>query len=280
MNLLRPSAREASDAWRDLVVAEREQVERLPNRPRPEDFYAPVAEHFKADPRRKDEPVLDMLRSLVLPGETWIDIGAGGGRYTLPIALLARRVYAVEPSAGMRGALAEAAAEHGIGNLQVFDERWPCANSNAPVADVAFISQVGYDIEEFGGFLDMMDAHATRLCVAVMFSEAPISDWAPLWRAVHGEQRHLLPAAGEMLTLLFARGKTPEARFLDLRPRTYDDLKGLQASARRPLWVRAGSEQDRRLGAAVSELAVSIDDGYALSARARRLGLLTWRPRD
>jgi len=280
VNPLRPSAAEAAEAWRDLVVAEREQVERLPDRPRPEDFYGPIAEQFKADPHRSDEPVLEVLRGLVEPGETWIDIGAGGGRYTLPIALLARRVYAVEPSTGMRGALAEAAAEHGIGNLQVFDERWPYVDSNVPVADVAFISQVGYDIEEFGGFLDMMDAHATRLCVCVMFREAPISDWAPLWRAVHGEQRHLLPAAGEMLTLLFARGKTPEARFLDLPPRSYEDREALQAAARRPLWVLPGSEQDARLEAAVRELAVSIDAGYALSARARRLGLLTWRPRD
>ena len=102
MNVLRPSASEAATAWRDLVLAEREQVESLPDRPRPQDFYGPVAQSFKADPHRTDEPLLDVLRALVRPDETWIDVGAGGGRYALPIALLARRVYAVEPSAGMR----------------------------------------------------------------------------------------------------------------------------------------------------------------------------------
>jgi SAM-dependent methyltransferase len=277
VNLLRPSAQEAADAWRDLVVAEREQVELLPNRPRPEDFYGPIAQQFKADPLRRDEPVLDVLRAFVEPGETWLDIGAGGGRYTLPIALLARRVCAVEPSAGMRSALAEAAREHNIENIEVLDERWP-GESSAPVAEVAFICQVGYDIAEFGGFLDMMDAHATRLSVAVMFSEAPISDWAPLWRAVHGETRSLLPAAGEMLTLLFARGKTPEVRFLDLPPRTYADVESLHAAARRPLWVLPGSEQDVRLLAAVRELAVKVEGGYALGRKPRHLGVITWEP--
>ncbi|HEU0075756.1 MAG TPA: methyltransferase domain-containing protein [Dehalococcoidia bacterium] len=279
MNVLRPSAEEAAAAWHELVVAEREQVERLPDRPRPEDFYGPIAKRFKADPHRADEPLLDELRSLVRPGEAWMDIGAGGGRYTLPIALLAGRVVAVEPSAGMRAALSEAAQEHGIENLDVFDERWP-GESHAPVADVAFISHVGYDIAEIGGFLDLMDTHATRLCVAVMFSEAPISDWAPLWQAVHDEERHLLPAAGEMMTLLFARGKTPEVSFLDLPPRTYEDLASLHASARRPLWVLPDSERDKRLESAVRDLAVRVEGGYALTAATRRLGVITWRPGD
>ncbi len=279
MNLLRPTSDEAAEAWRQLVVAEREQVERLPDRPSPEDFYGPIAQSFKADPQRSDEPLLDELRALVQPDETWMDIGAGGGRYTLAIALLARRVYAVEPSPGMRTALSEAAREYGVENIDVFDERWP-GRSSAPVADVAFISHVGYDIAEIGGFLDMMDEHASRLCVSVMLREAPISDWAALWRAVHGEERHLLPAAGEMMTLLFARGKTPEARFLDLEPRTYDDVEVLHASARRPLWVLPGSEKDARLEAAVREMAVKVEGGYVLTRKPRRVGVITWRPRD
>ena len=279
MNLLRPTGEEAAESWRRLVTAEREQVERLPNRPRPEDFYGPVAERFKADPHRTDEPLLDALRGLVHQDETWIDIGAGGGRYTLPIALLARHVYAVEPSAGMRNALAEAAQEHGIENLDVYDERWP-GESRVPPADVAFISQVGYDIAEFAAFLDMMDAHANRLCVSVMFTEAPITEWAPLWHPVHGEDRQQLPAAAELTTLLFARGKAPDMHFIDLPPRTYADVESLHAAARRPLWVLPQSEQDSRLAAAVEERAVVVEEGYALGSRSRRLGVISWRPRD
>ena len=64
------------------------------------------------------------------------------------MAMLVRRVYAVEPSAGMREVLAAAISEHGVTNIETFAERWPSATSAAPVADVGFMSQVGYDIED------------------------------------------------------------------------------------------------------------------------------------
>ena len=274
---LRPSAEAAAAAWGTLVAAEREQVEGLPNRPRPEDFYGPMADVFRADPRRTDEPLLDELLNLVKPDETWIDLGAGGGRYALPVALYAKAVYAVEPSEGMRRALAASAAEHGITNIEVFDERWPC-ESRVPVADVCLICHVGYDIAEIGAFLNEMEAHAQRLCVAVMFERAPISDWAPLWRAVHGEERLLLPGLGEFVSLLYARGRTPEVRMLALPPRVYESRARVHASSRRPIWVLDGSPEDARLAKAAQELAVDVAGGVVLNPGPRRLGIVTWEP--
>src|SRR5262245_65745630 len=115
-DVLRPDAETALEAWRQRVSANREQAERLREGSPPRDFYAAVASDFRANPRRTDEPALEHLRALVQPGETWLDIGAGGGRYALPLALLAKSVIAVEPSEGMRGVLQTGMAEHGISN--------------------------------------------------------------------------------------------------------------------------------------------------------------------
>jgi SAM-dependent methyltransferase len=275
---LRPNEEQATRAWRTLVTAEKEQVERLPERPRPEDFYAPVAGSFRADPGRSDDPVLEHLRPLVRPEETWLDLGAGGGRYTLPIALTAKAVYAVEPSRGMLEVLAQAQREAGIANVETFAERWP-GESKAPVADVALICQVGYDIAEIGAFLDQMEAHARRLCVAVMFHRAPISDFGALWEPVHGEPRVELPALAEFVALLFARGSVPQIETFEIPPRTYTDLAALQSAARRPLWVLPGSPRDATLAGAIEERAVAVEGGVALSRGPRRLGLVTWQPR-
>jgi hypothetical protein len=68
--------------------------------------------------------------------------------------------------------------------------------------------------------------------------------------------------------------------FLYLEPRLYGDLATLHAAARRPLWVLPDSEQDARLEAAVREVAVEVEGGYALSRKPRRIGIITWRPGD
>src|SRR5882724_9843422 len=154
-DVLRPDAASALEAWRRRVSANREQAERLREGTPPRDFYAAVAPDFRANPRRTDEPALELLRALVRPGETWLDIGAGGGRYALPLALLAKTVI----------------AEHGISNVEIVAERWPMRG--APIADVALMAHIGYDLEEIGPFLDAVEASARRLCVAVLVTPSP-----------------------------------------------------------------------------------------------------------
>jgi SAM-dependent methyltransferase len=275
---LRPSAQAATEAWRVLVEAEKQQVESLPNRPRPEDFYAPVATAFRDDPRRTNDLVLELLLPLVGGSETWLDLGAGGGRYTLPVALRARFVYAVEPSAGMREVLQAGAREHGIYNLDVFAERWPSTHSEAPIADVGFMSQVGYDIADIGPFLDQLEAHSRRLCVAVLYDRSPITDLAPLWQPVHGEPRVRLPALRELTALLFARGADVKINGVPLPPRTFASVEALHEAARRPLWVLPDTPEDARLGAAVRALAQPVRDGVGLVTRPQFLAVVTWQP--
>jgi SAM-dependent methyltransferase len=272
------SVKELLQAWRGAVLADNAQVEALADRPRSEDFYAPVAEQFRADPRRQGEPSLEYLRSLVRPDETWLDLGAGGGRYSLAIALLAAKVYAVEPSEGMRRVLTSSAADAGITNIEILPERWP-GPSACPVADRGLISQIGYDIAEIGPFLDQLEAHS-RSCVAMLLERAPIGEFATLWQPVHGEERALLPGLRELNILLLAAGRLPEMRVFEARRPSFESLDAMQRAARRPLWVREGSEKDQRLRQAIERTAIRTDDGFVLSSGPRRLGVLTWRPGD
>ena len=59
----------------------------------------------------------------------WLDIGAGGGRYALPLALAVREVVAIDPSPSMLAALTEDAAANGIENTRAIEGRWPIASS-------------------------------------------------------------------------------------------------------------------------------------------------------
>ena len=107
------------------------------------DFYATVSRTFVADPVRDGDLVLEALLGLARPDETWLDIGAGAGRYALPLARRVRRVVAVDPSGSMLEALREGMAAHGIANIGTVEGRWPpddalrAALGPDPLADAA-----------------------------------------------------------------------------------------------------------------------------------------------
>lgn len=275
---LRPSAEEVLAEWARRVCADREQVERYREEPERPDFYAPVAAAFKADPRREDDPVLDALRELVEPGDTWLDIGAGGGRFALPVALLAREVIALDASEAMLGILGEAMAEYGVSNVRPICSRWPMAN--APRADVVLIANVGNDIEEIGPFLEAMEASARRLCVMINLARPPASYAWPLWPAIHGVEREPLPAVPEFLSLLLARGRLFEVRLFPRRPMSFEKPEDALPFLRQQLWIREGGEKDRRLRDLLPGM-VQPQDGRYMMARGEPIpvALVTWSPR-
>lgn len=274
---LRPVAADTLAAWRDRVRANREQAERLRDGGPPRDFYAPVASDFRADPRRTDEPALDLLRSLVRPGEAWLDIGAGGGRYALPLALLAREVVAVEPSEGMQSVLRQGMADHRLSNVRIVPARWPMAA--APTADVALIAHIGYDIEEIDSFLDAMEASARRLCVAVLVTPSPPQPAERFWPPIHGEARVPLPSLTEFLVLLLARGRLFDLRLYEREPLAHVERDAPLGWLYQQLFVAADTAKGRLLALLARDAITERNGRWALSWDPVSLGIVTWRPR-
>jgi SAM-dependent methyltransferase len=270
------------DAWAERVRANRDQVDKVREVP-DRDFYAPVSSLFVADPRRTGEEALDALLDLAEPEDHWLDIGAGAGRYALPLAAHVAEVIAVEPSVSMRNALRTGKEEHGIDNLRIVAGAWPAALAGLgkpPVADVALIAHVGYDIEEIGPFIDAMERAAGRLCVAMLTDQSPASVADPFWPIVHGMDRVPLPALPDLVELLRAKGRNTEVRRAERPPRTFDSFEGLATFLRRQLWIEEDGEKDRRFRAALSEMARERDDdGWTLATPpVGSIGILTWEP--
>lgn len=273
---LRPSLPTALRAWAARVSANRAQVDRYREAAPRADHYAPIAADFRSDPRRAGDPLLDALGALVDPGDVWLDIGAGGGRVALALALRAREVIALDPSAGMLAVLRDGMAEHGIANIRIVEVRWPVAPP--PPADVALISHVGYDVEQIGPFLDAMEAAARRLCVAVLCWRRPTWAADALWPDVHGEPRAPLPALPEFLTLQSARGRIFEVRTVEVPPISYPSLDRALAFARVQTWVAPDGVKDRRIQALLRERLVDRDGRLAFDWNPVPVGIVTWRP--
>ena len=285
-------ARLVEASWADRVRANREQVDRVREAPDEGDFYRPVSALFRANPQRIGDPVLDTLRSIVGPDDVVLDIGAGAGRYALPLATAVREVIALDPSTAMLAALREAMAEFGIANIRPIEARWPLdpaepGNAAAlaelgplPVADMALIAHVGYDVEAIGPFLDAMEAAARRTCVAVLMERSPGSMAAPFWLDVHGEGRVALPALPDLIELLVARGKPPEVRIVESERRRWTNRGELETFLRHQTWTVPGSERDGRLQAAIDRRATLGPDGSLLLGEDSSLsiGVVVWSP--
>lgn len=281
MSVLRPDAVEAAEEWARLVRANRDQVDRVREAPDGADFYRPVSARFRADPARQGDPSLDVLLDLARPGETWLDIGSGAGRYALPLAAHGVHVVAIDPSPSMLAGLREGMAEHGIAGIDIVEGRWPLPGYSA---DAALIAHVGYDIELITPFLDAMDDAVTAgagqagQCVALMADAAPSSACDPLWPAIHRESRAALPALPEFLVLLTARGSRFEVRRVERAAPAFATEEEAVALARRQLWLAEGTELDTRLRGLVHDHLVPADDGFVFPGTRATVGVVRWSP--
>lgn len=276
VDALSPNLADVLDAWRARVLADKAQVDRCREVADPADFYGPVADRFRMDPRRTDDSTLNALLALARRGDVWIDVGAGGGRYALPLALAVREVVAIDPSPAMLAALRDDAAADGISNVRVIGARWPMPE--LPSGDVGLFAHVGYDIAEIGPFIDALQSSSRRLCVAVMGESSMQTTAALFWLPIHGEPRVRLPALPELLVLLTARRRLPQITLVDRTPPTFGSPDEALAMARRQLWLKEGSAKDLQLRRLVQETVTERDGRYAFDWTPTRIGIVSWSP--
>lgn len=280
-------ARLVDAAWGARVRANRDQVERVREVPDDADFYAPLRSLFRADPTRTADPVLAVLLGLVRSGDRWLDVGAGAGRFALPIARAldpsGGEVVALDASPAMLEGLREIAEDHAIENVRTTEARWPPPEGSAAAAvkaDVVLIAHVGYDVEAIADFVDAMEAAADRLCVAVMMDRVPASAADPFWPPVHGEARVALPALPDFIELLKARGRRPSVERVVVEPRRFDSRESLEGFVRRQLWIDPAGSKEARLQSALDELAAPDGDGWTIRGRdPSDVGVVTWEQR-
>ncbi len=269
-------------AWAARVRANREQAERVREGPAGDDFYAPVSSMFVADPRRTDDPVLGALLAFACPGERWLDVGAGAGRFALPLALAVGEVIALEPSPAMRTALEQEAARHGIANVRTIAAAWPPddpALAEAVRADVVLVAHLGYDIEAIGPFLDALEAAARVSCVAVLAEGSPVTPALPFWPPVHAEERIVLPSLPDFLALLEARGRAVQLTRVERASRAYPSRDAALAWLRNQLFIAEGSAADDRLLATLEDRLEEGPDGLRLAGSRRGVvGIVRWAP--
>ena len=138
-------------------------------------------------------------------GGTVLDVGAGGGRASIPLAPPAGLVVAVDSSAELLAAFREAAAREGVPHRTV-EGAWPDVAGQVDAADVVVCHNVFYNIADLVPFARALTDHARRRVVVELTVNHPASNLNDAWRALHGLDRPTKPTAEDAVAVLEEMG--------------------------------------------------------------------------
>ena len=165
--------------------------------------WAPwVWARLSAAARSGPPPVtVEIVKDLLGRHGSVLDVGAGRGRASLPLATAGHHLTAVEPDNGMADGFEEEAARLGV-SAGLVRGRWPDAAVKVPEADVVMSANVVYDVAAIGPFVTALDDHARIGVVVEMTDRHPRVITAPLFRAVHGVERPDGPSVDDLVAVL------------------------------------------------------------------------------
>jgi SAM-dependent methyltransferase len=160
----------------------------------PPRLFARSAERALAD--REPTPSRRRGREAVPSGGSVLDIGAGGGAASLPLAPPAGLLIGVDERRAMLDVFAQGADRRGVRHTEIVG-RWPDVAPNTPTADVVACHHVVYNVPDVAPFLAALNDHARRRVVVELTDRHPQSDLSPLWQIIHGIDRPSGPTADD-----------------------------------------------------------------------------------
>ncbi len=264
---------EWSDRWRRLAgqdlmtgaAGEGQMVER----------WRELAYRLDSGAEQRRDPILDFALERVGPGMTVLDIGAGVGRWTIPLAGAARSVTAIEPVPGMRAVLNERLTRHGARNVRVVEQPWLEADVERHDCAVAAYSM--YTSPDLVAFAERMENRATRFCGMAMRLPAADGIIGELSERIHGEWHDSTNFIIGYNALLEA-GFTPNV-FIERAPVSYwtdATLEGAIARARRHLRLEL-HDHDELIKETLRQRLMPSADGYRWPDWMRA-ALVWWEP--
>jgi SAM-dependent methyltransferase len=178
-------------------------------------------------------------------GGSVLDVGAGGGAASLPLAPPAGELVAVDESRAMLDVFAEGAERRDVLHTEILG-RWPDVAPETAQAPVVVCHHVVYNVGDLAPFLAAIDDHAQLRVVVELTDRHPQSDLSPLWRTIHGIDRPSGPSATDAAEVAVALGYDVNVERFD-RPSLWQEWPRDEriAFARRRLCV--GPEHDSEI---------------------------------
>ena len=223
----------------------------------------------------RDSPTVALVDDILGEGGSVLDVGAGAGRLSVPLALLGHRVTAVERDEGMAAALGAAADREQVDVTRIVGS-WPQVAGNAHTHDVALSAHVVYDVGAIGPFIEAMHETARRAVVIEMTPRHPWSGLSSYYRALHGLDRPSRPTVDDFVAVVEeVIGVTPERRWWIEPPGLrFEDLQELLSFYRRRLLVPP--ERSLEAAALLEPDVDELDGGWLILGDPEREVAVVW----
>jgi SAM-dependent methyltransferase len=143
------------DIWRDLAILNNKNFEARGDLP------IRYKEHAKKQSERFD-PLLDFVLKNTNRNTTALDIGAGSGRWTVPLASTCKIVTAIEPSVDMREILGQNIGAAGLTNVRIVPDPWEEALIGQH--DISVCAHAMYSNPDLASFIHKLELHTRKTC--------------------------------------------------------------------------------------------------------------------
>jgi len=227
-----------------------------------------AASYARSTQARVDE-FLQVLEPYVSPSRTLIDVGAGTGRHSGPLAERLEWVTAVEPSEGMRSHIPAR------DNITVVASTWE--DAEVAQADLVICSHVLYGVAKPVPFIQKLEG-AARERVFVMLRESDLPHPAgEIRRRLAGDSGPRLPRFSELFMVLMQMGIAADVDFLRYPIVTrYAGMEEALADSR----ALYGQGWDEAAGRAVlQEILKPEGDELVFDGGVAVSGVAHWQPR-
>ena len=142
------------ELWRELVTAITQTTSRQSM-----DRYET---HFRKKTHERPDPLLDFILQDVENQSTVIDVGAGNGRWAIPIAKKAKDVTAVEPWDSRLNILRQNMATANLRNIHIVQAPWE--EALVEPHDIIVCAHTASTNPEFAAFIRKMERHTKKRC--------------------------------------------------------------------------------------------------------------------
>lgn len=223
----------------------------------------------------RDSPTVVLVADILGGGGSVLDVGAGTGRLSIPLALRGHRVTAVERDEGMASALGVGAERESVEVTRIVGS-WPHVAGNAHIHDVTVSAHVVYDVTAIGPFVEAMHRTARRAVVVEMTPRHPWTGLSRYFRALHGIERPLRPTVDDFAAVVEeVVGTTPQRRWwVETSSVRFADLQELLAFYRRRLLVPP--ERSLEAAALLEPDVRKLDDGWLILGDPEREVVALW----